>query len=94
MYEQLSLFDLAPEGIVAECCFDGSTRPAQRPEPWMKRLVPKGEYIVMVGPYPLMLRPVPARAEDIEAGHRYYHYTIDGRVYSGIFLGRDTAKGG
>ena len=60
----------------------------------MKRLVPKGEYIVMVGPYPLMLRPTPVRAEDIEAGHRYYHYTIDGRVYSGIFLGRDTAKGG
>lgn len=94
MCEQLSLFDLAPEGIAAECCFDGSTRPAQRPEPWMKRLVPKGEYIVMVGPYPLMLRPTPVRAEDIEAGHHYYHYTIDGRVYSGIFLGRDTAKGG
>ena len=94
MYEQLSLFDLAPGSALAECCYDGSTRPAQRPEPWMKRLVPKGEYVVMVGPYPLMLRPVPVRAEDIEAGHRYYHYTIDGRVYSGIFLGRDTEKGG
>ena len=94
MYEQLSLFDITPEGTLAECCYDGNTRPAQRPEPWMIRLVPKGEYVVMVGSYPLILRPTTVRAEDIEAGHHYYHYTIGGRVYSGIFLGRDTEKGG
>lgn len=90
MFEQISLFDLHPEDTMARCSMDGRTAPANRPEPWMKRLVPNGEYFVCVGDYPLVLKPVPTQEEGIPEGHHYYHYIIDGQVYAGVFVRAET----
>ena len=90
MFEQISLFDLFPEGTVARCSMDGRTAPANRPEPWMKRLVPNGEYFVRVGDHPLVLKRVHTQEGDIPEGHRYYHYIIGGQVYAGVFVGAET----
>ena len=56
----------------------------------MKRLISSGEYVVMIGAHPLVLRPMALRAEKIPEGHRYYHYLVDSRVYAGIFVGSET----
>lgn len=90
MFEQISLFDLLPEDTMARCSMDGRTAPANRPEPWMKRLIPNGEYFVRVGDHPLVLKPAPTQEEDIPEGHRYYHYIIGGQVYAGVFVGAET----
>lgn len=90
MFEQISLFDLLPEGTVARCSMDGRTAPAYWPEPWMKRLVPNGEYFVRVGDHPLVLKPTRMQEEDIPEGHQYYHYTIGGQVYAGVYVGEET----
>lgn len=90
-FEQMSLF-CPNEEAEAICCMDGGRTTASAPEGWMKRLVPAGEYVVMVGVHPLVLRPVPLRAEDIQEGHHYYHYLIDGQVYAGIFVWEEVAK--
>lgn len=87
-YEQMSLFCPCEEAE-AICCMDGGRTTASAPEDWMKRLVPAGEYVVLVGAHPLVLRPVPLRVEDIQEGHRYYHYLIGSRVYAGIFVGQE-----
>ena len=89
MFDQISLFDLLPEGTVARCSMDGRTAPANRPEPWMKRLVPNGEYFVRVGDHPLVLKPTRIQEEDIPEGHQYYHYTIGGQVYAGVYVGEE-----
>lgn len=93
--EQLSMFSLDQnEKEIAVCCEDGDTLLAQQPEEWMMKLVPGGERVVYVGKYPLVLRPAPTCAENIPTGHRYYHYQIDGQVYSGIFVGRSVQYDG
>lgn len=83
-YEQMSLFRPCEEAE-AICCMDGGRTTASAPDGWMTCLVPNGEYVVMVGAHPLVLRLVDLRAEEIPEGNRYYHYTIGGRVYAGIF---------
>lgn len=89
MLDQISLFDPAPGNAVARCCIDGRTAPARRPEPWMLRLVPHGEYYILAGGHTLLLRPTQLREDGIPAGHQYNHYTIDGRVYAGVFVGEE-----
>lgn len=88
-YEQMSLF-CPCDKAEAICCMDGQHTTASIPEDCMKRLVPSGEYVVMVGAHPLVLRPVALRAEEIPEGHHYYHYLVGGRVYAGIFVGSGT----
>lgn len=87
-YEQMSLF-CPREYDEAICCMDGERTRASVPEGWMKSLVPAGEYVVMVGVHPLVLRPTKFRPEEIQEGHRYYHYLIGSRVYAGIFVGKE-----
>ncbi len=87
MFEQLSLF--APEEAEAICCDSGRRVTATEPESWMKRLVPKGVYVVMVDTHPLVLCLTKLKADDIPEGHHYYHYLIGGLVYAGIFVGRE-----
>ena len=72
------------------CCDVGRTTASAAEVLRKKHLVPAGEDVVMVGGRPLVLRPVALRAEDIQEGHRYYHYLIGGRVYAGIFVGNGT----
>lgn len=55
----------------------------------MKRLVQGGEYVVQVAGHSLVLRPADCTADDVPAGHEYYHYTIGERLFSGVFVGRD-----
>ena len=88
--EQLSLFQYdTPAEVEAICLFHGERATAKPLTDWMKRLVPEGEYVVMVGPYPLVLRPAHGRKEDVRVGHEFYHYIVDGRLYAGIFVGSD-----
>ena len=92
--EQLSLFtmlDPAPPAV-AVCCMDGSLADATPAESWMQRLVPGGEYAVQVAGHPLVLRPADGTAESVPAGHRYYHYTIGERLFSGVFVGREKVR--
>lgn len=74
---------------VAVCCMDGGSQTAAPAESWMKRLVQGGEYVVQVAGHSLVLRPADGTADDVPAGHRYYHYTIGERLFSGVFVGRD-----
>lgn len=88
--EQLSLFSIVPQAArTAICCMDGECKAAAPAESWMQRLVQGGEYVVQVAGHPMVLRPADGTADDVPAGHRYYHYTIGGRLFSGVFVGRD-----
>ena len=88
---QLSLFDnLLPETATAVSCMDQAEVTATKPEGWMLRLVPDGEYMVKVGNHPMVLRPTRLKQAMIEKGHEFYHYLIGSRIYSGIFVGAMT----
>lgn len=90
-YEQLSLFDLCTAADeAATSCWTGVKTVARKVEGWMKRLVPDGEYVVDVGGHDCVLRPTKLSAADIPQGHAFYHYQIGGRIYAGIFVGRET----
>ena len=92
--EQLSLFSmLAPvPPAVAVSCMDGARETAMPAESWMQRLVPGGEYAVQVAGHSLVLRPADGTAKSVPAGHRYYHYTIGERLFSGVFVGRERVR--
>lgn len=87
---QLSLFDTPPAagGVSATCLweYDPQIRSAEPASAPMKRMVPAGEYVVQVGDRSLVLVPTGLRPEDVPEGHRYYHYQVGGRVYSGVFV--------
>lgn len=91
---QLSLFDMMTAALptVAVCCMDGSLADAAPAESWMQRLVQGGEYVVRVAGHPMVLRPADGTADDVPAGHRYYHYTIGERLFSGVFVGRERVR--
>lgn len=92
---QLSLFDTPPAvgGVSATCLreYDREKKSAEIPSPQMKRLVPDGEYVVYIGGHPLVLRPTDLKPEEVPEGHRFYHYLVGGRVYSGVFVGIEEA---
>lgn len=89
-YEQLSLFD-AVSGTVAVSLFDGRKYGATEPNDLMKRLVPRAQYVVMVGNHPQALALTKLKPGQIPKGHEFYHYMIDGNVYAGTFVGREEA---
>lgn len=91
---QLSLFDMmtAAPPAVAVCCMDGSRVDAVPAESWMQRLVQGGEYAVQVAGHSMVLRPANGPADGVPAGHRYYHYTIGERLFSGVFVGRERVR--
>lgn len=86
-WEQLSLFTQEIRGIPAVSLFDGRQYDADNPTQSMKKLVPDGEYFVMVGAHPLVLRATSLKREEVPNGHQFYHYQIGGVVYAGIFVG-------
>lgn len=92
--EQLSFFTMLAQALpaVAVCCMDGGSQTAAPAESWMKRLVPGSEYVVQVAGHPMVLRPADGTADDVPAGHRYYHYTIGERLFSGVFVGRERVR--
>lgn len=93
MVEQLSMFSiLAPKkaGVDAICCMDNERSVAIPAEQWMKEIIPAGEYTLSIAGHPLVLRPAKVSQKDIQEGHEFYHYLIGGRLYSGIFVGRDS----
>ena len=91
---QLSLFDMmtAAPPAVAVCCMDGSRVDAVPAESWMQQLVQGGEYAVQIAGHPLVLRPAEGTADCVAAGHKYYHYTIGERLFSGVFVGRERVR--
>ena len=42
--------------------------------------------------HPMVLRPADGTEETIPDGHRYYHYTIGNRLFSGVFVGRERVR--
>ena len=78
--EQITLFDFMP--VISAMV------PVEEPEPWMKALVPDGEYVVP-GEHPLVLRPVKTKELEIQPGLRYLHYLAGSQVYAGIYVGKE-----
>lgn len=89
-YEQISLFDIA-SGTTAISLFDGRKYGATEPTDLMKRLVPRTAYAVMVGEHPQALVLTTLTPSQVPEGHEFYHYTIDGNVYAGTFVGKESA---
>lgn len=87
--EQLSLFDTV-SGTVAVNLFDSRKYGATEPTDLMKRLVPRATYAVAVGGHPQALVPTRLRPSQIPEGHEFYHYMIDGNVYAGTFVGKES----
>ena len=59
-------------------------------EPWMKKLVPAGEYAVLDGQHPQVLKPTTLKPENIPSGHHFYHYLIGSKVYSGVYVMKES----
>lgn len=89
-WEQISFFVQERTGIPAKSLFDGSEYDAFAPSEFMKRLVPEGEYVVMIGSHPLVLRPTKLNASEVPEGHQFYHFEIENTIYSGVFIGEET----
>ncbi|MBP3398820.1 MAG: hypothetical protein J6K75_03580 [Erysipelotrichaceae bacterium] len=56
-------------------------------EEWMKRLVPRGEYVIDIGEHPMVLKPTTLKEKDIPNGHHFYHFRINDEIYTGVFVG-------
>lgn len=89
--EQLSFFSLPAQPAVAVCCMDGRSFHAEPAESWMQRLVSGAEYFILAGGHQMALRPTQKPPDGIPAGHEYYHYSVGESLYTGIFVGRDSA---
>lgn len=89
--EQLSFFSLPARPAVAVCCMDGRSFHAEPAESWMRRLVSGVEYFILVGGHQMALRPTQKPSEGIPSGHEYYHYSVGKSLYTGVFVGRDSA---
>lgn len=89
--EQLSFFSLPAQPAVAVCCMDDRSFPAEPAESWMRRLVRGAEYFILVGGHQMALRHTQEPSEGIPTGHEYYHYHVGKSLYSGVFVGRDSA---
>lgn len=89
-YRQFSLFDLVPgnqPGAIS--LMSGEMRPTLPMADWMERLVPGGEFLVMVGKYPCVLRRTGLQRVQVKQGHEFYHYDVGGAIYAGVFIGED-----
>lgn len=92
-WEQMTLFAPLPiTGTPAISLFDHTTHSSEKPSEWMKQLVPDGEYVVMVGTHPLVMRKTKLAVDEVPDGHQFYHYLIDGAVYAGIFVGKENTE--
>lgn len=88
MYRQLTLFELIEGRSKAVNMMDGKAKETLAPADWMKRLVPIGELVVMVGEHPLVLSPTGNKADEVRPELGYYHCMVAGVVCSGIFVGK------
>lgn len=86
-YEQLSLFSIYEKTVVAVSCFNGDQYSADHVDPWMKKLVPKGVYVISVGHHPCVLQPARITCTEIPDGHHFFHYAIGEEIFSGVFVG-------
>ena len=87
-YRQLSLFDLVPRNQPGAInLMSGETKSTLPMADWMERLVPEGEFLVMVGKYPCVLRRTDLRRSEVKQGHEFYHYDVGGAIYAGVFVG-------
>lgn len=86
---QLSVFTCEYVSIQAVCLFDGSCYEAKTPTERMKKLVPSGRYVVIIGEHPLVLQPTKLTESQVPEGHRFYHFQIGGIVYAGTFVGKE-----
>ena len=92
-WEQMTLFAPLPiTGTPAISLFDHTTHSSEKPSEWMKQLVPDGEYVVMVGTHPLVMRKTKLAVDEVPEGHQFYHYLINGAVYAGIFVGKENTE--
>lgn len=88
--EQLSFWDKLLEfAKVATCLwsYDTNRYEAMEPSERILRLVPNCKYVLNVGGHDLALRKAEIQRNEVPVGHEFYHYIIDGVLYSGIFVG-------
>lgn len=88
---QLSLFDeeRMPAGTVAQRLFDGKTVETEAVPDWVLRLVPETVAVIRIGDSLCALCKSPLAPEQVQQGHEYSHYLINGSVYAGTFVGAD-----
>ena len=89
-FRQLSLFDVGLMGHPAAVNqFDRSESQTTDMADWMAHLVPKGEFLIMVGTHPCVLQRTKLKPEEVSKGLEFCHYLVGGAVYSGIFVGTE-----
>lgn len=89
--EQLSLFDMnLGQEILATCIwkYEEEGKKTEPIDDWMRKLVPDGEYAVMIGEHPMVLRRTTMKPDEVPKGLEFMHYMVGDAVYSGIFVGR------
>lgn len=91
MYVQLTLFDeeQVQAGTAARSLFDGSETKTEDVPGWVLRIVPEAAALIHVGDQPCALQKKPLTQEQVQRGHEYYHYLINGSVYAGTFVGAE-----
>lgn len=87
-YEQLSLFTAIQPEAVAINCSDRSQLPLVPLEDWIKKLVPSAEYAIRVADHCMALSEAKKIMKNIEPGHLYHYYSVNGRLFDGVFVGR------
>lgn len=89
-FRQLTLFDGELLGHPpAVNLFDHGELQTKDVADWMMRMLPRGEFLVMVGKYPCVLQRTKLKPEEVSKGLEFCHYLIGGAVYSGTFVGRE-----
>lgn len=90
-FQQISFFDIEVSDYpVAYNLFDKEEYQTMPLEAWMTRLLPDGEFCVMVGKHPCVLRRTDLNPGDIFAkGMAFCHWRIGEAVYCGTYVGAD-----
>lgn len=88
---QMSLFDLLDEETlkkpeVAVSLFDGGEHTVYPLKEWMSRILPQGEYYILMGNLPSVLC---ATTEKVQPEMKYRYYQIGDKVYAATGVGKD-----
>ena len=80
---QTTIWDLLQREAV--CLLTGRRYPAVPADSTARELVPGGTWTILAGGHTMVLSP----AQEVLEEQRYRHYSIDGQVYAGTFIGRE-----
>ena len=80
---QTTIWDLMQREAV--CLLTGRSYAAISADSKAREMVPGGEWTILVGGHTMVLSP----AQEVLEEQRYRHYSIDGQIYAGTFIGRE-----